>query len=109
MLFLNKAVLKSTREVIADLPASVRSEYETPEKLAALYLSREILERIDTVQITGVTQLDPETVEVTVLTGERGPTTVSMQATPNGWLWKVKASLIENARQELLGSPPKPP
>jgi len=27
-----------------------------------------------------------------------------MQATLNGWLWKVKASLIEAAKQDLLGT-----
>ncbi|HEY4247094.1 MAG TPA: sigma-70 family RNA polymerase sigma factor [Lacunisphaera sp.] len=103
MLFLNKAALKEAREMMVALPMETRASYETPEKLAALYLSKYVLEQIDTVQIQGVTQLDPETVEVKILTGEKGPTTVSMQGTPNGWMWKVKASLIEAAKQDLLG------
>ena len=104
MLFLNKAAMKAAREMMAALSTETKATYETPEKLAALYLSKYVLEQIDTVQIQGVTQLDPETVEVKILTGEKGATTISMQATPNGWLWKVKASLIETAKQDLLGT-----
>lgn len=105
MLFLNKAAMKAAREMMVALPVETNAAYETPEKLAALYMSKYVLEQIDTVQIQGVTQLDPETAEVKILTGEKGPTIVSMQATPNGWLWKVKASLIEAAKQDLLGAP----
>jgi len=104
MLFLNKPALASALEMMAALPDKTKEQYETPEKLAALYLSKYVLEQIDTVQIVDVRTSDFETVEVKIMTGEKGPTTVSMQATPNGWLWKVKASLIDRAKQDLLGS-----
>jgi hypothetical protein len=103
MLFLNKAARKSGQELMAELSTQTKENYETPEELAALYLSKTVLEQIDTVQILGVTQLDTETVEVRVMTGEKGPTTISMQATPKGWLWKVKASVFETAKLDLLG------
>ena len=103
MLFLNKTTLKDAQDLLAALPPTVRENYEKPEKIAALYLSKQVLDYVETVQVQSVKQFDAETVEVNIMTGERGPTLVSMQWTPNGWLWKVKPSVIAAAKLDLLG------
>ena len=102
MLFLNKPALKATQELMVSLPENAKVGYDTPEKLAALYLSKYVIEQVDAAQVLEATQVDQDTAEVKVMMGG-SPTIVSMQQTPAGWLWKVKASLIERAKSELLG------
>ncbi len=104
MLFLNKTTLKDAQDLMAALPPAVRENYEKPEKIAALFLSKQVLDYVETVKVQSVKQLDPETVEVSIMTGEKGPALVSMQWTPNGWLWKVKPSVIAAAKLDLLGT-----
>jgi hypothetical protein len=106
MIYLNKAARDATVEMMAALSPSERKVYDTPEKVAALYLSKYVLTKIATIQtvkIDGVKQIDAETAEVSLLSGEEpGPTTISMRLTEAGWLWKVKSSVMENAKKEML-------
>ncbi|HEY3757627.1 MAG TPA: hypothetical protein VGL42_15850 [Opitutaceae bacterium] len=101
-LFLNEAARIEADQIVAGLPASQQAQFDTPEKLAALYVNAK-LDGIDTLEIIGVKLLDPETAEISVLSGEAGlnPSTFSMQATPTGWRLKISPGKLSNFQNFL--------
>jgi RNA polymerase sigma factor (sigma-70 family) len=104
MLMLNKPARDVAPQMMAELSASEREVYDTPEKVAALYLSKFLLEQIDAVRVEAIIQTSYDTVNVKIITqgkGASGAGELSMQWTPGGWLWKMKPSLIESARKDL--------
>lgn len=104
MIMLNRPAREKAPAMMAALSTGERSRYPTPENVAALYLSKFVLEQIEAVKVQSISKSSQDTVEVILTTGEKsgeGRAEISMQWTLSGWAWKMKPSLIEAAKKDL--------
>lgn len=94
-------------QLLAHLPDSARAKYSTPESLAALVVTNEIL-RADAVQITTTTPTDARHVVVGVrVAGVEGDEKVPTELTADGWKVMVPKKMILGLEQRLRPPAPK--
>ena len=96
-------------QLLAHLPDSARATYPTPENLAALMVTNEIL-RVDAVQIVDTTPVDAQHVIVNVrLAGTDGTEKIPTELGADGWKVTVPKKMILGLEKRLNPSAPPAP
>jgi len=97
---------EKAQQLLARLPEAARTKYPTPENLAALMVTREIL-RADAAQIVATTPVDVRRATVSVrLAGADGTETVATEFAADGWKVTVPKKLLVMLEKRL--NPPAP-
>ncbi len=102
------AAREQTMALIAELPASVRTKYPTPESLAVLFFANFITGH-DAARILGQVVRDPQHATVTVgldLASSGRP--FPMQRGPDGWQLAVTEAMMPELLRQVRGAPERP-
>lgn len=110
-LLLNPAGRERALALLARLSADSRKKYQNPEVLVALFLTEQVLKKVETVRILNIEVTDASATIRAESTNRLGRTrggTFPMARSGDNWQLRVGDDTIESIERKLTGQPPPP-